>query len=113
MTSQQAASNEYDARIRRAEKLIAEKSSASELLSFYKRIPSFQKSFLAQIAEARAGQTQTPQFGYLRDSLHLTLLLPHLRNYLSLVEQNAANALAAAERETPALPAHAPLPILL
>jgi len=30
MTFPQAVSNEYDARIRRAEKLIAEKSSASE-----------------------------------------------------------------------------------
>ncbi len=113
MTSQQAASNEYDARIRRAEKLIAEKSSASELLSFYKRIASFQKSFLAQIAEARAGQTQIPQFGYLRDSLDLTLLLPHFRNYLSLVEQNAPNALAAAAREIAALPADSWIAILM
>jgi len=31
MTSQQAVSNEYDARIRRAEKLIAEKSSGGEI----------------------------------------------------------------------------------
>ena len=44
MTSQQAVSNEYDVRIRRAEKLIAEKSSASELLLFYRRIASFQKT---------------------------------------------------------------------
>jgi formate dehydrogenase accessory protein FdhE len=112
MTSQQAVSNEYDARIRRAEKLIAEKSSASELLSFYKRIASFQKSFLAQIADAGAEQAEIPQFGSLRDSLDLTLLLPHFRNYLSLVEQNAPNALAAAAREIAALPAESWIAIL-
>jgi FdhE protein len=112
MTSQQAASNEYDARIRRAEKLIAEKSSASELLSFYKRIASFQKSFLAQIAAAGAEQAEIPQFGSLRESLDLTLLLPHFRNYLSLVEQNAPNALAAAAREIAALPADSWIAIL-
>jgi formate dehydrogenase accessory protein FdhE len=112
MTSQQAASNEYDARIRRAEKLIAEKSSASELLSFYKRIASFQKSFLAQIAAAGAEQAEIPRFGSLRESLDLTLLLPHFRNYLSLVEQNAPNALAAAAREIAALPADSWIAIL-
>lgn len=112
MTSQQAASNEYDARIRRAEKLIAEKSSASELLSFYKRIASFQKSFLAQIAAAGAEQAEIPRFGPLRESLDLTLLLPHFRNYLSLVEQNAPNALAAAAREIAALPADSWIAIL-
>ncbi len=112
MTSQQAASNEYDARIRRAETLIAEKSSASELLSFYKRIASFQKSFLAQIAAAGAEQAEIPQFGSLRERLDLTLLLPHFRNYLSLVEQNAPNALAAAAREIAALPADSWIAIL-
>jgi formate dehydrogenase accessory protein FdhE len=112
MTSQQAVSNEYDARIRRAEKLIAEKSSASELLSFYKRIASFQKGFLAQIADAGAEQAEIPQFGSLRDRLDLTLLLPHFRNYLSLVEQNAPNALAAAAREIAVLPAESWIAIL-
>jgi formate dehydrogenase accessory protein FdhE len=104
MTSQHAVSNEYDARIRRAEKLIAEKSSASELLSFYKRIASFQKTFLVQISDAALEQAATRQFGSVRDVLDLTLLLPHFRNFLSLIELNAPNALAAAAREIAALP---------
>jgi formate dehydrogenase accessory protein FdhE len=104
MTSQQAVSSEYDARIRRADKLIADKSSAGELLSFYKRIASFQKSFLAQIAEGGAQQSELQQFGPLRDSLDLTLLLPHFHNFLSLVEQNAPNALAGAARGIAAMP---------
>src|SRR6202790_4715677 len=104
MTSQQAVSSEYDARGRRSYKLIADKSSASELLSFYKRIASFQKNFLAQIADGSAQQSDVQQFGSLRDSLDLTLLLPHFRNFLSLVEQNAPNALASAAREIAAMP---------
>ncbi len=104
MTSQQAVSSEYDTRIRRADKLIADKSSASELLSFYKRIASFQKNFLAQIADGSAQQSGIRQFGPLRDSLNLTLLLPHFRNFLSLVEQNAPNALATTGREIAAMP---------
>jgi formate dehydrogenase maturation protein FdhE len=104
MTPQQAAGNEYDARIRRAEKLISEKSSASELLSFYKRIASFQKSFLTQIAEGGRPQPEVQQFRSLREGLDVPLLLPHFRNFLSLVEQNAPNALAAAAREIAAMP---------
>ena len=104
MTLPQAVSNEYDARIRRAEKLIAEKSSASDLLSFYKRIAGFQKSFVAQFIDAGMPQTDAQQFGSVREGLDLTLLLPHFRSFLSLVEQNAPNALAAAAREIAALP---------
>jgi formate dehydrogenase accessory protein FdhE len=104
MTSQQAVSNEYDARIRRAEKLIADKSSASELLSFYKRIASFQKSLLVQISEASLQGSEIKQFGSLREGMDVALLLPHFRNFLSLVEQNAPNALAATAREIAAMP---------
>jgi len=112
MTSQQAVGNEYDARIRRAEKLIADKSSASELLSFYKRIASFQKTFLGQISDAGKQQPALQQFGSLREGLDLTLLLPHFRNFLSLVEQNAPNALAAAAREIAAMPSDAWISLL-
>lgn len=104
MTFQQSVSGEYDARIRRAEKLIADKSSASELLSFYRRIANFQKSLFTQIAGS-ALQTETPQFGSMRESLDLTLLLPHFRTFLSVVEQNSPNALAAAARELARMPA--------
>ncbi|HMD38397.1 MAG TPA: formate dehydrogenase accessory protein FdhE [Candidatus Acidoferrum sp.] len=119
MTSPQAVSGEYDARIRRAEKLIADKSSASEILSFYKRISSFQKTFVTQIAEAnrqqstsRSSGAEWPQFGSVRDALDLTLVLPHFRNFLSLVEQNAPNALAAAAREIAALPSESWIALL-
>jgi FdhE protein len=106
MTSSQAVSNEYDARIQRVDKLIADKAVASQLLSFYRRIASFQKHFLTQMVSG-AEPPEIQQFGALRESLDLTLLLPHFRNYLSLVEQNAPNALAAAAREVAAMPSDA------
>jgi FdhE protein len=104
MTFPQAASNEYDTRIRRAEKLIAEKSSASELLSFYKRIASFQKSFLVQISEAAFEQPDAQQFASVRAGLDPALLLPNFRAFLSLVEEHAPNALVTAARGIAALP---------
>jgi len=103
MTALQAAGNDYDERIRRAEKLIAAKSAASEILSFYRRIATFQKTFLAGIVETGQPQSEIQRFRPLRDSLDLTLLFPHFRNFLSIVEQNAPNALAAAAREIAAM----------
>jgi formate dehydrogenase accessory protein FdhE len=112
MTSQQVASSEYDVRIRRAEKLIADKSSASELLSFYKRIANFQKSFLAQFSADGKQQPESRQFDSVRAGLDLTLLLPDFRNFLSLVEQNAPNALAATAHELAAMPSDAWITLL-
>jgi formate dehydrogenase accessory protein FdhE len=103
MNSQPAGSTEYDARIRRAEKLIAEKSSASELLSFYKRIAGFQKSLFAEIAAGSSDQPLSQRFGSVRGALDLTLLLAHFRSYLYLVEQSAPSALSASAREMAAL----------
>lgn len=105
MTTQQAPGSEYDARIRRAEKLIADKSSASELLSFYRRVAAFQKNMMQHVASASARQPELHSFGSVRDGLDLTLLLPHFRIFLSLVEQNAPKALSAAAREVAAMPA--------
>jgi len=112
MTSQQVAGSEYEVRIRRAEKLIADKSSASELLSFYKRIASFQKTFLVQFSVDGKRQPDKLQFDSVRAGLDLTLLLPHFRNFLSLVEQNAPNALAATARELAAMPSDAWITLL-
>src|SRR5689334_21444570 len=85
MTAQQAPGSEYDARIRRAEKLIADKSSASELLSFYRRVAAFQKSMVPHVASASARQSELHSFGTVRDGLDLTFVLPHFRIFLSLV----------------------------
>jgi formate dehydrogenase maturation protein FdhE len=112
MTSQQSVSSEYDARIKRAEKLIAEKSSASELLSFFRRITGFQRSLLTQFAGG-AKPPEIQPFDSVRESLDLTLLLPHFRNFLFIVEQNAPNALATASRELAAMPSDSWVALLL
>jgi len=112
MISSQAVSSEYDARIRRAEKLIAEVSPATELLSLYKRIASFQKTLAAYIAEAYWQQRASQQFGSVRDALDLAILLPHFRNFLSLVEQNSPLVLASAAHEIASLPAESWIALL-
>jgi FdhE protein len=53
---------------------------------------------------AGAEQPELQQFVSVRDRLNLTELLPHFRGFLSVVEQNAPNALATAAREIAALP---------
>src|SRR5690348_16393382 len=98
MRNLEAAGSEYDARIQRAEKLIVEKSAASEILSFYRHIAGFQKSIAGQIAGV-GPEPKVQRFGSIRDGPDLTLLLPHFRAFLAVVEQNAPKVLAEAARE--------------
>lgn len=96
MTPQQAVSNRYDARIRRAEKLISEKSSAAEILSFYRRLAEFQRSLLIHIVKQGSGEAATRAHSSVRAARDLTTLLPHFPGFLSLVSQHAPSALAGA-----------------
>ena len=98
MSPSQVVSTKYDARIRRAEKLISEKSSALEILSFYKRIAEFQKSLLPHFAN-EGPQQGGPTHGTVREPRNLAILLPPFRGFLSLVKQHAPSALAAAAHE--------------
>jgi formate dehydrogenase accessory protein FdhE len=104
MIAPQAESSEYDARIRRADKLIAASSSASGLLAFYKKIAAFQKGLLNEVLGAKRGAVHAPKFGSVREELDLSILLPHFRGFLSLVEQNAPRELAEAAKAAAALP---------
>lgn len=105
MNPAQAASSEYDARVRRAEKLIAQKSPASEVLSFYCRVAAFQKGLLPEIAESQRRIGKWNRYSPIRESLDLTELLPHFQGFLALAEKQGPSALAAAAtqiaRETP------------
>jgi FdhE protein len=97
MIPKQAVNNKYDARIRRAQTLISERSSASEILSFYKRIVEFQKGVLARIAD-ESPRTGGPTYGSVRDLLDLAVLLPHFGRFLWLVREHGPGALADAAR---------------
>lgn len=107
MTSPQAASNFYDVRVRRADNLITANSSAAEILSFYKHIASFQKTLHAKMAKANSADEQVQRCGVLREALDVTVVLPHYRSFLAIVEKHGPSALAETARATSALPAEA------
>lgn len=107
MSAPQAASNVYDVRIRRAETLITANPSAAEILSFYKHIASFQKSLRAKIAQACGGNARVQRFEPLREALDVSLVLPHYRSFLAVVEKHGPGALAGAARAMAESPAEA------
>lgn len=102
MTPAQTGGPPYDARIRRAERLAAIYPFAEEFLNLYRNLASFQKTLFEEIALST--QTSDPATAGLRGDLDLTLLLPHFRGFLSLVEQNGPAALAESARQISILP---------
>ncbi len=93
MTTIQTGGTEYDARIRRAERLSSEHTFAAEFLDFYKHVAAFQKTLRANIASSSGVKSGSAPAAELRDPLDLTVLLPHFRGFLSLIEQHAPPAL--------------------
>lgn len=91
--------NEYDARIRRAERLAGQHEFAGEILNFYKHVASFQKSLRAILAASRGVRTTGEAGAWFRDSLDLTTLLPHFRGFLSVIEQHAPPPLRASAHQ--------------
>lgn len=99
MTRLQAGEIEYDARIRRAEKLSSLHSPATEFLEFYKHAASFQKLLRANICAAYQVNPSLSFSSSPRDELDLAVLLPHFRGYLSVIENHAPPALAESARQ--------------
>jgi formate dehydrogenase accessory protein FdhE len=104
MTAIQTGGTEYDARIRRAERLAAQHFFASEFLDFYKHIAAFQKALRANMAAASGSKSRDALGGELRSPLDLAVLLPHFRGFLSTIEQHAPPALAKAANQMSLLP---------
>jgi FdhE protein len=94
----------YGARIQRADQLASPYSAATEFLEFYKHVASFQKLLYANIAASSEFKPCGALSPGLRDELDLTLLLPHFRSYLSVIEQHAPAALAESARQMAKLP---------
>ena len=103
MTTTQTGGTEYDARMRRAERLSSEHSFAAEFLDFYKHIAAFQKTLRANIAASSGVKSGAPAAG-LRDPLDLTALLPHFRGFLSTIEQHAPPVLGKSAHQMSLLP---------
>ena len=104
MTTIQTGGPEYDARIRRAERLAAQHFFASEFLDFYKHIAAFQKSLRASIAASSGAKLQSTAPVEMHAPLDLTVLLPHFRGFLSTLEQHAPPALAKSAQQMSLLP---------
>ena len=104
MTTTQTGGTEYDARIRRAERLSSEHTFAAEFLDFYKHVAAFQKTLRANIAAASETKSRSAPAAELRDPLDLTVLLPHFRGFLSLIEQHAPSALGKSAHQMSLLP---------
>jgi len=99
MTPPQSGSADYDARIRRAETLSSSHVAAAEFLNFYRHVASFQKLLRANIAAAYQVKPGRISSSNLRDELDLTVLLPHFRGYLAVIENHAPPALAESARQ--------------
>jgi FdhE protein len=99
MTTAQTGVTEYDARMRRAGRLSSEHSFAAEFLDFYKHVAGFQKTLRANIAASSGMKSRGASGAEVRSPLDLTVLLPHFRGFLSLIEQHAPPALGKAAHQ--------------
>jgi FdhE protein len=104
MTTVQTGGPEYDARIRRAERLAAQHFFAAEFLVFYKHMASFQKTLRVSISPSSGVKSTSAPTAELRAPLDLTVLLPHFRGYLSAIERYAPPALAKSAHQMSLLP---------
>jgi len=104
MTTAQTGASDYDAQMRRAERLSAQHSFATEFLDFYKHIAAFQKTLRANLAASSAVKSGRASVAGLRDPFDRTVLLPHFRGFLSLIEQHAPPALGKCAQQMSLLP---------
>jgi formate dehydrogenase accessory protein FdhE len=104
MTTPQTGGAEYGARVRRAERLSVAHPFASEFLDFYKQVVSFQKVLRASFAAANDVKSSRVFADGNRDPLDLTVLLPHYRGFLSVIEEHAPPVLRASARQMSLLP---------
>ena len=104
MTTAQTGASDYDARMRRAERLSAEHLFATEFLDFYKHIAAFQKTLRANLAASSAVKSSSASVAGLRDPFDRAVLLPRFRGFLSLIEQHAPLALGKCAQQMSLLP---------
>jgi FdhE protein len=96
MAAKSAASN-YDARIRRAERLASLHPFAQEVLSFYGKIANFQKSLQLRLLTGKNALAQ--ELSFTTPQLKMEQLLLPFKEFLDLVATHGPVALAADARE--------------
>ena len=104
MTTAQTGASDYDARMRRAERLSGQHLFATEFLDFYKHIAAFQKTLRANLAASSAVKSSSASVAGLRDPFDRAVLLPRFRGFLSLIEQHAPPALGKCAQQMSLLP---------
>ena len=90
----QAGTPEYNARIRRAERLASKYPFAAEVLRFYRHIAEFQRDLYANLPLKWGSQPLARPQGTIRSELNLVVLLPHFKPWLDLVGRSAPPPLA-------------------
>jgi formate dehydrogenase accessory protein FdhE len=98
MPAKTVASN-YDGRIRRAERLAALHPFTKEVLTFYKQIAEFQKSFYARALSGGKPREVDKNLPSLGQELKIEGLLPYFQDFLKLVAANAPATLAESARQ--------------
>jgi formate dehydrogenase accessory protein FdhE len=89
----------YDARIRRAERLITFHPFTQEVLTFYKKIVEFQKNLHALMLSGNKPQGTGKNPPAVRENLKTEDLLPHFQEFLKLVAESAPATLAESARQ--------------
>ena len=91
---------QYDAEIERASLLSDRYPFASEVLAFYRHIAKFQKALSHSLEAALPrGDADTSLAAPLRERIDLTLLLPHVRGFLAVMQEYAPGPLATFARQ--------------
>jgi len=99
--------SDYEPRLRRVERLSSTYSSAAEILAFYREILTFQKDLQTKLARSAKDHAMPTMDGGNRGELDHSLVLPHFRALLSLVESKAPAVLAESARQLAELPSEA------
>ena len=107
MTFAKTGVSNYEPRLRRVERLSSTYSSAAEILAFYHEILAFQKNLHAQITRSAKDRSTPALDGGKRGELDHSLVLPHFRALLSLVESKGPAVLAESARQLAELPSDA------
>ena len=102
----------YDARIRRAERLISLHPFTQEVLTFYKNIAEFQKSLHAEMLSGNRPQGADKNLPALGENLKIDGLLPHFQEFLKLVAKSAPATLAESARQLSLQPSESWIGIL-
>ena len=96
----------WQARIDRALRLSSQYEFAHEILQFYAWVASFQKSLHTNIASSTDQVSLGGFEAGARGAIDLSVVLPHYREFLALIEQKAPSALGDAAGEVASLSLH-------